>query len=146
MKVTIDKLNKIYQPFGIEYKAYPKDNLLVAYKGNAINHEKIFKEHFYLKVSTKQKLFIGVLHGYAEKKSNSNNIYPMVDGNVYIYDGFSRIDELSDMYGWYDGSSHLIIEGDTIYTKKVGSWIGERGANIKMISKMLKRKIKVEKQ
>ena len=137
---TIDELNRVYKGYDIEYKLSTQKALVMFKKTSRRDELPTLEESFTLNVSTNKRLIIGVVSQYAYPtgKHAPEAVYPVVDGLVQRVH-VELITSLSDLNGVNDGSSNISVIGNTLYTDKVGSWIGRGGANVKILSKILGR-------
>jgi len=105
-----------------------------------------FNKGFMLKCSTNQRLFL--FEGSylsLQFKWGEHRILLGKDGRLLPETPVMQIRKLSDLAGWHDGSGTIAVEGNTLITGKVGSWIGGNGSNVRLMQELLKIKIEIKK-
>jgi len=139
--ISIEDMNNIYKGYDIEFKLSEKRILVMFKKTSRRDELPILEESFTLNISTNKRLIIGVVgqYAYAVGSHAQTAVYPVINGLVQKNAHVLPIEKLSDLNGVNDGSSNISVIGNTLYTDKVGSWIGKGGANVKMLSKLLGR-------
>lgn len=139
---TLDELNRLYRNYDFTFVEGTKP-VLGMKRDSRKNEFPIFSESMTLNISTNMRLKLGLVNHYCYSDNfNANRaIYPIVMSTnrvkqVHRVD-FDIIERLEDLDGMYDGSSDVVVLGNTLYTDKPGTWIGKGGANVKMLSRAL---------
>lgn len=141
---TLEEFNHMYRNYDFKFVEIKK-RVLGLKVDSRKNEFPIFTESFELNISTNIRLKIGMINHFCQSSNYVANqaVYPIVGGKVQRVD-FEIVPSLAHLDGIYDGSDNIVVIDNTIYTNKIGSWIGSKGKNVKMLSKVFGVRVQIK--